>query len=144
MPTPCLSQSTGSKCLHPASFWMGWLHLDLTGQLRFPTSDLAIGSDHAVVPVPLVGCTCSQRPLLHLYQPKENCCVERLWLIDHVICVTQAEAHGETDFLLGPIGTNQTFQEVCQPRGHHPISLPLAQTGLSPPSIAWNSVENSV
>lgn len=65
-------------------------------------------------------------------------------MADHVISVTQAEGHSETGSLLGPIGTNQPFRGPANPEVTTLVRLPLAQTGLSPPSIAWNSVEASV
>lgn len=36
-------------------------------------------------------------------------------MVDHVIYVTQAEAHGETGSLLGPTGTNQPFGRPAHP-----------------------------
>lgn len=36
-------------------------------------------------------------------------------MVDHVIYVTQAEAHGETGSLLGPAGTNQPFGRPAHP-----------------------------
>lgn len=65
-------------------------------------------------------------------------------MVHHVIYVTQAEAHGETGSLLGPVGTNPPFRRPANPGVTTLSRLPLAQTGLSPPSKAWNSVEASV
>jgi hypothetical protein len=139
IPTPILFQSTDFKVPLSGLLPDGLAPFGPDRLVECP--HLRSGSGHAVVPVALAGCTCSTTRYVLPTQRRLLCGGA---MVHHVIYVTQAEAHGEIGSLLGPVGTNPPFRRPANPGVTTLSRLPLAQTGLSPPSKAWNSVEASV